>query len=53
MSYGKHTPVEAMKTPCFHSPLDGPMGVAEPSQLPNRNDAMLPMSQSRQLLPPR
>lgn len=53
MPYGKHTLVEAMKPPRLHSPLDGPMGVAEPPQLPNRNDTMLLIRESRQALAPR
>lgn len=42
--YCEYALVKAMETSPFHAPLHRPMGVAEPPQLPDRNDTMLPPS---------
>jgi len=44
--------VKSMETSNFHARLHRPMGVAKPSKLPDRNDAMLPPGQRRQFMPP-
>jgi hypothetical protein len=53
VSDGKDTLVESMKASCLHPSLDDSMGAAEPTQLPNRNDTMLSIRESRQFLTPR
>lgn|GEM_PF-5496591 len=52
MPDGVDTLVESMETPRFHSSLDGSMGVAEPPELSDRNDAVLPIRETRQFLTP-
>jgi hypothetical protein len=42
--------MEAMQPPGSHPSADGPMGVAESPQLPDRDNTMLPAGQSGQLL---
>jgi hypothetical protein len=49
---GVHALVKPMETPTLPRPLHGPMGVAEPLKLSNRNHAMLPMGQARQFMTP-
>jgi hypothetical protein len=45
--------VETMQLSGRHCPLDGCMRVAKLSKLTNRDDAMLPVRENRQLPPPR
>jgi hypothetical protein len=51
VSYCEDSLVKSMKATARNPLLDRRMGVAKPPQLPNRNDTMLAMGQSRQLLP--
>jgi hypothetical protein len=45
VAYGVDAMVEPMKASALDRPADGRMGVTKPSQLPNRDDAMLPVRQ--------